>query len=183
MTEAHQVQALCHTGIPFLGPHLAQAEAIRNVVGNGHVREERVRLEDHTEVALLRGQFRRVDAVDTDLTGGRFEVAGEHPEAGRFAAAAGAEQGGEFALFDLQVDVVDRNRGAVDLADAHKLGGDGAEGGAGGCGSVGGGAHLLMPPKILAKPTVRSAMIAITTVPAMMSVDMAAIMGSYDCCT
>ena len=51
---------------------LADLEPEADVVGDGHVREERVRLEDHPDVALVRRPVGDVLAVDRDRAGGRL---------------------------------------------------------------------------------------------------------------
>jgi len=58
-----------------------------DVVMHSHVRKQRVGLEDHADVALVRLQRALVLAVDRQrATGRRFE-AGDHAQNGRLAAA------------------------------------------------------------------------------------------------
>jgi len=80
------------------------------------VRPERVRLEDHADVPLVRRDVeaaRRVEdgaLAEGDRAGvGRLE-AGETAERRRLAAAAGAEEDKELARFDLELEVVDCDR-------------------------------------------------------------------------
>src|SRR5437588_11664824 len=51
-----------------------------DVVGNGHVWEERVRLEHHADVALIGRLTGHIRVADTDLAGGRLLEAGNHAQ-------------------------------------------------------------------------------------------------------
>ena len=66
---------------------LAQLEAEGEVVTHRHVRIERVALEDHRDVAIL-GRDVVDDAIaDPQLAAGDLLESGDHPQAGRLAAA------------------------------------------------------------------------------------------------
>ena len=87
---------------------LPQLQPERHVVADRHVRVERVALEDHRDVAIL-GR----DVVDDAIADPERAVAdlletGDHPEAGRLAAARWADEDHELAVGDLEVEVVDR---------------------------------------------------------------------------
>ena len=69
-----------------------------DVVGDGHVREQRVGLEHHADVALVRRPVGDVLAVDRDRAGRRLLEAGDHPQRRRLAAAGRAEERHELAL-------------------------------------------------------------------------------------
>jgi hypothetical protein len=84
-----------------------------DVLDDGHVRPDRVRLEDDADRPPVRADedaVRRVgDHLAADLDGagvGAFQP-GDQPQRGGLAAAARAEQRDEPALRDLQVDAVD----------------------------------------------------------------------------
>jgi len=95
--------------------------------GEGHVVEDRemgvegVRLEDHGDVAVARGEGVDGAAGDEDLAGGRGLEAGDHAEGGGLAAAGGAEEGEEGAVGDAEGEVADgggvRGRARVDLVE------------------------------------------------------------------
>ena len=76
-----------------------------DVLEDRHVREERVRLEDHVHRALGRRDIGHVAAGEQNPAGRRLLEAGDHPQGRRLAATARAEQREELALADRQVDV------------------------------------------------------------------------------
>ena len=87
--------------------HAAQLQGIADVLGDRHVRVERIGLEDHRHVAVLRQHVGDVALADQHAPGGdRFE-AGDHAERGGLAAAGGAEQGEEFTGPDGEVQSVE----------------------------------------------------------------------------
>ncbi len=88
--------------------HAGDLEAEGDVVVHGHVREQRVGLEDHADIALVRLQRALVLAVDDERAAGRRFEAGDHAQDGRLAAARRSEEGDEFALLDVHVEVLER---------------------------------------------------------------------------
>ena len=80
---------------------------------------ERVVLEHHGDVAL--GRFQIVDALvaDQQVAAGDFFQASNHAQQRGFAAARGAHEHHEFAVFDFDVDAV--NHGDSGLACAVAL--------------------------------------------------------------
>ena len=97
--------------------HLAQLEAEREVVADGHVRVERVALEDHRDVAIL-GRDVVDDAVaDPQRAAGDLLESGDHPQAGRLAAARWSDQDHELAVTDLEVEILHGVELAVHLVD------------------------------------------------------------------
>ena len=79
----------------------------RHVVGDGHVRIERVVLEHHGDVALFRRQIVDHPVADADFARGDVLKAGDHPQQRRFAAARWADQHDELAIADRNIDAVD----------------------------------------------------------------------------
>ena len=75
-----------------------------DVVGHRHVREQRVVLEHHADVAAVRRQRDDRLAVDGDVAGGRHLEAGDHHQGRGLARAARAEQGQELARADVERD-------------------------------------------------------------------------------
>ncbi len=86
---------------------LLDLEPEGDVLPHGHVREERVSLEDHVDVSLGGGHIGHVAALEEDPSLGRLLEPGDHPQRGRLAAARRAEQREELSLADRQADVVD----------------------------------------------------------------------------
>ena len=85
---------------------VAQPQAEAHVLADRHVRVERVALEHHRDVAVLR--FEIVDhlAVDRDLAAGDFFEAGEHAQQRALAAARGADEHDELAVDDVEADAM-----------------------------------------------------------------------------
>ena len=83
------------------------AQAVAEVLAHGHVRIERVALEDHGDVARPRREVGDVPVADRDRAAGHVLEPGEQPEQRRLAAARRADEHQELAVADLQGDVVD----------------------------------------------------------------------------
>ncbi|MNQ22351.1 hypothetical protein D3C85_354930 [compost metagenome] len=79
----------------------------REVFRHGHVREQRVVLEHHADVALVRRHVVDRTACQQDLARRRRFKAGEHHQTGGLAGAGRPEQGEEFAFANVQVEVFD----------------------------------------------------------------------------
>ena len=94
------------------------AQAVADVLGDGHVREERVVLEDGVDVALVGRAVRDVGAAELDSSFVGALEAGDQPQRRRLARSGRAEQREELAGGDLEIDPVDRDDVAVRLADA-----------------------------------------------------------------
>ena len=77
------------------------------VLAHGHVRVERVGLEDHGDVARARRQVVDHPAADADLAAGDLLEPRDHAQRRGLAAAGGADQRDELAVGDLEVDAVD----------------------------------------------------------------------------
>ena len=84
----------------------AQLEREAHVVGDRHVRIERVVLEHHRDVALFRRDVVDDAIADRDVRRGDLFQPGDHAQQGRLAAARRADQHDELAILD-------RNRHAV----------------------------------------------------------------------
>src|SRR5439155_4455916 len=78
-----------------------------DVVEHGHVRVERVVLEDHGDVPPARVHVVDDGVSDPDLPVADLLQAGNHPQGGRLAAAGGADQHDELAVCDLEREVGD----------------------------------------------------------------------------
>ena len=105
----------------LFGGDLAHRQRIRDVLLDGEVRKQRIVLKHHADVALVRRHGIEQRAVEPDLAaGGKFE-AGQHHQAGGLAGARRPEQRQEFALIDVQIQLLDDQRFAVvRLAHASK---------------------------------------------------------------
>src|SRR5262245_20661527 len=100
---------------------LAQLESVGDVLGDRHVRPQRVALEDHRHVAPLGGQRARRRGDDPvaypDLAGGRLDEARDQAQRRSLAAAGRPEQAYEAAVLDGERDVVDDCEIAVALGE------------------------------------------------------------------
>jgi hypothetical protein len=86
--------------------HLADPQAVADVLGHAHVREQGVVLEDGVDVALegRPGGDLHPAQVDGALAG-QLE-AGDHAQGGGLARPRGPEEGEQLALADVEVDPV-----------------------------------------------------------------------------
>ena len=98
---------------------LAGLQRVVDVLAHRHVRPQRVRLEHHADVALVRRQVDPAGGVEhrgraeADPARARRLQPGEAPQRGRLAAPARTEEDEELALLDLEIEVVDRRWSAA----------------------------------------------------------------------
>ncbi len=81
-----------------------QAQPERHVLCDRHVRIERVVLEHHRDVAVLRRHVVDDVAADHDVAVADVLQARDHAQRGRLAAAGGADQHDELVVGDVEVD-------------------------------------------------------------------------------
>jgi len=116
--KPHDLQDLVHSTFALRTRDMLHAQAVSDVLGDGHVREERVVLEDRVDVPLVGRAVRNVGSAELDATFIGPLEAGDQPERRRLAGAGRAQQGEELAGGNLEIDPVDRDDVAVRLADA-----------------------------------------------------------------
>ena len=95
VAELRQLDDLEHLRDALVGLGLADAghlQAEGDVLRDGQVREQRIGLEHHADIALVGFQPGDVLAADDDLAGGRLLEAGNHPEHGGLAATRRPEE-------------------------------------------------------------------------------------------
>jgi hypothetical protein len=68
---------------------------------------ERVVLENHGDVAVLRRDIVHSAVPDEDVAAGDFLEARNHPQGGRFATARWSHEHDEFLVLDFEVEVSD----------------------------------------------------------------------------
>ena len=78
---------------------------------------ERVGLEHHGDVAVLRMQLVDAIAGNADLAAGNVLEASNHAQQGGLAAARRADKHDELAVLDPEVDVMQHFDGAIGLLD------------------------------------------------------------------
>lgn len=108
--EADQLQRLARASAQLSVRDAAHLQSEGDVLLHGHVREERVRLEDHADVAALRGKPGGVLALQQNAARGGFEESGDHAQGGGLAAAARSEQRGELPTAHGQIELPYRCR-------------------------------------------------------------------------
>src|SRR6185436_9504289 len=101
--------------------HALALQAEGDVVLDAEVGEEGVALEDRVRRAAMGRLAGDVDALDADLALAGPLEAGDHPQRGRLAAAAGAQQREELAARQLEAEVVDGQERVEALADSAQL--------------------------------------------------------------
>ena len=107
-----------HALVDLLLRQLAQLEPEGEVLLDGHVRVERVALEDHRDVPVLRSQVVDDSVADADLAVADLLEAGEHPQRGRLAAAGRPDEDHQLGVLDLELEVVHGLRPVgIDLGD------------------------------------------------------------------
>src|SRR3954453_15557430 len=92
-----------------------------HVLGDAHVAEEGVVLEDEADAPRPDVAVARVLAVEQDLPGGGEVEAGDDAQQGGLAGAGGAEQSHELAGLDAQGDIVERGEVVEALGDVAGL--------------------------------------------------------------
>ena len=96
----------------------AHLEREGDVLGDGHVREERVVLEYDTHATPVRRHRVDPDAVHRDPARTHRLEPGEHHQGGGLARPGRPEEAQELALHDVEVQLIDYLHGPVGLVDA-----------------------------------------------------------------
>ena len=99
-------------------PELPQLEAVGDVVRDRHVGPERVVLEHHADVPLVRRQPVHHAVAEADLARVGLVEAGHEPQQRRLAAARRAQEREQLAVIDGEVGPIHRGDGAEPLDDA-----------------------------------------------------------------
>ena len=116
--EAHHLQSILDEPAP-LGPgNLPHHEAVADVVGDGHMREQRVILEHRVDLALVWSEAGDVVAAQRDPAGGRCLEPRDHAEARGLPGSGRPEHREELPFADLQVHPVHRDNVAEPLHHA-----------------------------------------------------------------
>ncbi len=97
------------------------AQAKAHVVGDRHVRVERVGLEHHGDAAVGRFRVGHVATANEDLAAANFLQPRDHAEEGGFAASRRPDEDGEFAFLDGERYVVNHFGRAEALANVAEL--------------------------------------------------------------
>ena len=101
--EVEELGGLEHAGGALLLADAGDLEREAHVLGDRHVRVQRVVLEHHRDVAVLRRDVGDVAVADEDAAGVDLFEAGQHAQRRGLATAGGADEDEEFAVGDLEV--------------------------------------------------------------------------------
>ena len=85
--------------------HLAQLQTEGHVLVNGHVRVQSVVLEDHRDVAVLRGNVVDQTVTDVHFAAGDLLQTGDHTQGGGLTAAGRTDENDKFLIRDFQVEI------------------------------------------------------------------------------
>ena len=122
--QSRQSGQIQHFGHP-LPPVGTARQAVGNVLRHGEMGKKRALLKNHPHLALFRGNAAAPlihrPAGDGDLAGLRIAETGNQTQGGAFAAAAGAEEGGNLSRRQVQGKVVHSQRLAKPLGQAGAL--------------------------------------------------------------
>src|SRR5690606_1274703 len=113
LLEVEQLGGLENASGALLLADAGDLEGEAHVLGDGHVRVQRVVLEHHCDVAVLRRHVGDVAVADEDATRVDLFEAGEHAQRGGLTATGGADENEELAVGDLDVQLVDRGASAA----------------------------------------------------------------------
>src|SRR6185295_12516857 len=115
--EADEMQHFLHTRLAGDNRDASDLQAVADVFGDAHMREDGILLEHHAEVATPGRHARDLPAVNLDAARIRLFEASDHSEYSRLARAAGAEKRKEFTASDLERQVIGGHRRAEPLGD------------------------------------------------------------------
>ena len=120
--EAHERDRVADPALPVGLAHAAlPPQAVRDVVLDVEVREQRVALEHRVHGPAVRGRAREVDAVEQDRPGRRLLEPGDETQRRGLAATRRAEEREELPRADREVDAVDGDEIAEPLLEADQL--------------------------------------------------------------
>ena len=127
VVEVEDSSRLLDAPAPVLLVDLLHLEVEADVLGHGHVRVQRVRLEDHRDVAILRRHIGDVSVADQDVAVVDRLESGQHPQRRGLSAARGADEHEELAVADLEVEGIHGRRIGARIGPAGVLERDGGQ--------------------------------------------------------
>ena len=115
-SEAENFGGEADAPLDFGGGDRAHAQPELHVLPHGHVRIERVALEDHRDVSILWGEVIHDAAADGDGAFRDFLETGDHPQRRRFAATRWTNEHHQLMVFDVEIEVLDDRNVSITLA-------------------------------------------------------------------
>ena len=116
--NAQTLRGRLYAPVDLVLGHLVQLQTEGHVVVDRHVRIERVALEHHGNVPVLRGHVVDQLIVDIQFAAGDLLKTGHHAQRCRFATARRADQHDKLLVLDLEVQVIyGHDIAGIDLVD------------------------------------------------------------------
>src|ERR1700692_2423766 len=112
-TKLNLLKHLSNARVNFRFGHFSDFERKRDISRHGHVREQRVALEDHSQVSVFRRGRSHIFAVEPDFAVRWCDKSRNHHEKRRLARTGRPEQRDELATFQRDADIVDSPHTAI----------------------------------------------------------------------
>src|SRR6266581_2163146 len=106
VNDSYEPSGLDDQSIGLTAAHPRHFQRKPDVLGDGHVRVDRIILKDNADVSTLGRQIRHVALFEGKPTGARPSEAGYEPEHGRLPATGRTNQRQKLAGRDLETEVV-----------------------------------------------------------------------------
>ena len=117
LLESNQRQHVLHASLNLRPGQTLFDQPVGDIFLNGHVRKHGVRLEHHVDWPLVRRDGGEVRAVDQDASRGGPLESRQHAQQGGLAATGTAQDGEEFALVDVEADIINGPESVKVLGD------------------------------------------------------------------
>ncbi|MNV73337.1 hypothetical protein D3C71_1664780 [compost metagenome] len=116
MPKAKNVGCFVDATLDLALRHPGKLQGEAHIVGDLHVRIERIALEHHGKVALLGRHVVDDATADGDLAGADVLEPGDHPQKRRLPATGRANQDHELAAAHVQRNIIEHRQATVALA-------------------------------------------------------------------
>ena len=117
LRDLHDIEDLVYLLLHLGLRRLAELESVLDILAHRHVREDRIALEDHADIALVRRDIVDDLVIEADLAAFNGVEARDHAQKRRLSASRRAEQGKEFSILDVLRQSRDDGQLAVALDD------------------------------------------------------------------
>ena len=122
LLDAQNLRRFANQLVDFVLRLLAQLQTKRHVVVHGHVRIQRVVLENHRDIAVLRRNVVDQTVADVQLTFGNLFKTRDHAQRRGLAAAGRTDQNDKLLILDVQAEIGNSsNVAGIDLVDVVEL--------------------------------------------------------------
>ena len=116
--NSKNTRRVTHALLDFGFAVLPQLQAKGHVIEDAHVRIERVILEYHCDIAVLRCDVVNPPVPNVNIAPRNFFQASNHAKSSRLAATGGADQHNKFAIGNFEIHILDRGHaGSLFLRD------------------------------------------------------------------